>query len=109
MFNDSFLYTGITSASQEPTGSVREKQRNEKQRQRQLLQPQGIEIVIAKLQLDREKELLKSFQFTPETDLEEVKIQLILRDRHIAYLDSLISYFKSLLPKEKKSKNETDV
>ena len=74
-----------------------------------MLQPQGVEIVIAKLQLDRERELVKSFQFTPETDLEEVKIQLILRDRHIAYLDSLISYFKSLLPKEKKSKNETDV
>ena len=80
-----------------------------KQRQRQLLQPQGVEIVIAKLQLDRGRELVKSFQFTPETDLEEVKIQLILRDRHIAYLDSLISYFKSLLPKEKKGKNETDV
>lgn len=109
MFNDSFLYTGITSASQEPTKTIREKQRNEKIRQRQLLQPQGVEIVLAKLRVDRETELLRSFNFTPKTDLEEVKIELILRDRKIEYLNTLIQYFESLLPKKKKAEDEADV
>jgi hypothetical protein len=97
--DDSFLYSGLTSASSDKA-TPREIQREEKESQRIKLKP-AAEVVLELLETERNKlyDIRRIFIDRKTTD-EEVKIERIVRERQALLISALEVKVRNIL-KEK--------
>lgn len=98
--DDSFLYTGITSASSDKAPTPREVQREEKESARIKLKP-AAEVVLAELAKERERVIdLRSIVLDRTTSEGEINTELLARKLYLNYLNSLEAKVNNIL-KEK--------
>lgn len=98
--DDSFLYSGITSASSDKAPTPREVQREAKESARIKLKP-AAEVVLAELAKERERVIdLRSIVLDRTTSEGEINTELLARKLYLNYLNSLEAKVNNIL-KEK--------
>lgn len=100
MRNDSFLNTGMTSASTKPP-TPRENQKIEKEQARAKLKP-AADVVLEEIDKERAKVVdIRSF-IDVQKDAESIKHELMARKLYLGYLNSLEAKIKNILAERKK-------
>lgn len=106
MLNDSFLNTGMTSASSEPK-TPREAQAEAKEQDRQKLKP-AAQVVLDAIELERSKVTdIRSF-IDASADTETIKHELMARQLYLSYLNSLEAKIKNILAEKPVKKRGAD-
>lgn len=101
--DDSFLYSGVTSATAEPKPTPRQIQREVTEQQRIKLKP-AAEIVLAEIEKERQSVLdLRSFILEPSASEESVLVEIKARKNYLAYLNTLKTKIEAIT-KDKKEK-----
>ncbi|MCA9312887.1 hypothetical protein KDA08_01005 [Candidatus Saccharibacteria bacterium] len=108
MRNDSYLYTGITSASNEPK-TPRELQKESKEEAKRKLKP-AADIVLELLMKEREGLYdIRNVYFDTKTSDDELRVERIVRIRHEALIIALESKIKTIMADKPEKRGQEPV
>lgn len=101
------LYTGSTSATNDPKSTPREQQAEKKERSKQKLTVTGAEVVFEIIEKERATVCdIRSFVVSPALNDAAVKAELVARNKHLDFLNRLEGHIKNIMNSQPRKKKE---
>lgn len=102
--DDSFLYSGLTSASTRANAAKREESKKNREHQRTVLTP-AAELLVEQIEKERQKTTdISNLIMDPTSTEDNIKALLLAKKMHLEFLSNLQSVLQNVLrePGEKK-------